>query len=219
MIIRYNIMIFRECQSGRRHSGPLSIHSSAFPLSIPQPVLPPFLCPFLRHSSSLSFACFSGQFSACFSLLLMSFFCRFLLFFFLRFHAALSACRAQRSCREPLIRRIRKLIVQDRLWRSCRAALGDRRSPSAERGCASSRARCARNAVRARTAGDFISAVLSCVAPCRLLQSEESSGCNVQLPCLPVKTIDRVSQDLFRRYLVCIDLTDHLQKLVRIDPL
>ena len=40
---------------------------------------------------------------------------------------------------------------QERLRRSCRATPGDRRSPSAERGCASSRARCARNAVRART--------------------------------------------------------------------
>ena len=46
-----------------------------------------------------------------------------------------------------------KGVIQERLWRSCRATLVDLRSPSAERGCASSRARCARNAVRARTAG------------------------------------------------------------------
>ena len=39
------------------------------------------------------------------------------------------------------------------LWRFCRAAPGDRRSLSAERGCASSRARCASNALRARPAG------------------------------------------------------------------
>ena len=58
--------------------------------------------------------------------------------------------------------------VEERLWRSCRATLGDRRSPSAERGCASSRARCVRNAVRARTSR----------ARCRI-----SCARNARVPC------------------------------------